>query len=161
MSRAIRCRFEDSCRGVLDRKLPDPQEMPRLSLCEVSRLAVCKGFRRRKGEEAVAARWATRRLRATGRRGPVPFIPISLYLGVVAIAATSTSSTLRPDRAALAGTSPAWVFDPDHRLDRSSTMASGSVLLSSSQLVQGLRPMMRPLYEVIERSVETAFRASR
>ena len=30
-------------------------------------------------------------------------------------------------------------------------------LLSSSKVVEGMRPLIRPLYEVIERSVEQAF----
>jgi hypothetical protein len=30
-------------------------------------------------------------------------------------------------------------------------------LLSSSKVVEGMRPLIRPLYEVIERAVEQAF----
>ena len=153
--------FEDSCRGVLDRKLADPQEMPRLSLCEVSRLAVCKGFRRRKGEEAVAAPVGDDDFAPRDGEDRFPFIPISLYLGVVAIARhldiehlfVLTEPRLARHFARL-GFPIRTIGGPiEHHGIRVPS------LLSSSQLVQGLRPMMRPLYEVIERSVEAAFRA--
>ncbi len=153
--------FEDSCSGVLDRELADPEEMPRLSLCEVSRLAVLKGFRRRKGEAAVAASVSDEDFTPQGGEDRFPFIPISLYLGVVAIARHLDIEHLfvltEPRLArhfARIGFPIRTIGSPiEHHGLRVPS------LLSSSQLVQGLRPMMRPLYEVIEQSVETAFRA--
>ena len=146
---------------VLDRDLADPGEMPRLSMCEVSRLAVLKGFRRRKGEEAVAASVSDEDFAPHGGEDRFPFIPISLYLGVVAIARHLDIEHLfiltEPRLArhfARIGFPIRTIGGPvEHHGVRVPS------LLSSSQLVQGLRPMMRPLYDVIQRSVENAFRA--
>ena len=153
--------FEDSCREVLDRHLVDPEGMPRLSICEVSRLAVLKGFRRRKGEEAVAAPVGDEDLAPDGGEDRFPFIPISLYLGVVAIARHLDIEHLfvltEPRLArhfARIGFPIRTIGGPiEHHGLRVPS------LLSSSQLVQELRPMMRPFYDVIQKSVEDAFRA--
>ena len=153
--------FEDSCSGVLDRELADPAEMPRGSMCEVSRLAVLKGFRRRKGEEAVAVSVSDEDFMPQGGEDRFPFIPISLYLGVVAIARhldvehlfVLTEPRLARHFARIGFPIRAIGGPVDHHGIRVPS------LLSSSQLVQGLRPMMRPLYDVIQRSVEDAFRA--
>lgn len=153
--------FEDSCSGVLDRDLADPGGMPRLSMCEVSRLAVLKGFRRRKGEEAVPAGVGDDDFTPQGGEDRFPFIPISLYLGVVAIARhldiehlfVLTEPRLARHFARIGFPIRAIGGPVDHHGIRVPS------LLSSSQLVQELRPMMRPLYDVIQQSVEGAFRA--
>jgi len=151
--------FEDSCSGVLDRSLADPQRMPRRSLGEVSRLAVLKGYRRRKGEETQPAALAADDFAPRGDEDRFPFIPVSLYLGAAAIARR---------------------FDVEHvfvlteprlarhfaRIGFDIRPVGGEVehhgirvpsLLSSSKVVQNLRPMIRPLYDVIERAVDHAF----
>lgn len=152
--------FEDSCSGVLDRCLADPQQMPRGSLGEVSRLAVLRSYRRRKGEEAEPASLSSDDFAPRGEEDRFPFIPVSLYLGAAAIARH---------------------FDVEHvfvlteprlarhfaRIGFDIRPVGGQVehhgvrvpsLLSSSKVVQNLRPMIRPLYDVIEAAVGDSFR---
>jgi N-acyl amino acid synthase of PEP-CTERM/exosortase system len=152
--------FEDSCIDVLDRSLADPQRMPRGSLGEVSRLAVLKSYRRRKGEDLAPASLADDDFAPRGRTDRFPFIPVSLFLGAAAIARrfdvehvfVLTEPRLASHFARI-GFDIRTVGGPvEHHGTRVPS------LLSSSKVVQGLRPMIRPLYAVIEQAVEDAFR---
>jgi len=153
--------FEGSCQNVLDRSIADPARLPRHTMGEVSRLAVLSKFRQREGEAVTAVSLTEDDF---GSRGPVtrfPFIPVGLYLGAAAIARrfdiehvfvlteprlASHFSRIGFDIRAVGGAI-------DHRGTRVPS------LLSSSKVVAGLRPMIRPMYELIERAVDEAFRA--
>ncbi|MCU0736237.1 MAG: PEP-CTERM/exosortase system-associated acyltransferase, partial [Methylotetracoccus sp.] len=151
--------FEVSCRDVLDRNLADPAQMPRDTLGEVSRLAVLSTFRRRKGEDATAVSVTDEDFGARGPQSRFPFIPVSLYLGAAAIArrfGIENVFVLTEPRLAKhfvrIGFDIREVGRPiEHRGIRLPS------LLSSSKVVAGLRPMIRPLYTVIEEAVNTAF----
>jgi len=153
--------FETACGDVLDRSAVDPARLPRRSLCEVSRLAVMRSFRRRKGEEVVAASLTQDDFAPREAQDRFPFIPVSLYLGAAAIARrldiehvfVLTEPRLASHFARI-GFDIRTVGGP---IEHHGTRVPS--LLSSSKLVEGLRPLMRPLYEVIEEAVERTFRA--
>lgn len=152
--------FESACRETLDRSLADPQRLPRRSLGEVSRLAVMRDFRRRKGEESVAASVTADDFASRGTADRFPYIPVSLYLGAAAIARhldvehvfVLTEPRLASHFARIGFDIRTVGGSIDHHGARVPSV------LSSSRLVQGLRSTMRPLYEVVEAAVEQAFR---
>jgi len=151
--------FEDSCREMLDRSIADPAVMPRNTMGEVSRLAVLNTFRHRKGESSTALSVSEDDF---GGRGPLPrfpFIPVSLYLGAAAIARrvgvehvfVLTEPRLASHFVRIGFDIRAVGGSIEHRGTRVPS------LLSSSKVVAGLRPMIRPLYAVIEAAVDEAF----
>lgn len=152
--------FERSCRDVLDRELVDPALLPRNDLCEVSRLAVLSTFRQRKGETGQAISISNEDFEARANMPRFPLIPVSLYLGAAAIARRlGIENVFVLTEPRLANHFSRIGFDIkivggeiEHRGVRVPS------LLSSSKVVQSLRPMIQPLYEVIERSVDNAFR---
>jgi len=153
--------FERSCADVLDRSLADPATLPRQTVGEVSRLAVLNTFRQRKGEADTAASVTDDDFAASGPRTRFPFIPVSLYLGAAAIAVRFGIEhvfVLTEPRLASHFVRIGFDIRPvggviEHRGTRVPS------LLSSSKVVAGLRPLIRPMYEVIEQAVDEAFRA--
>lgn len=151
--------FEESCRDVIDRSVVDPDRLPRDTVGEVSRLAVTSTFRQRKGESSTAASVSDEDFESRGGLPRFPFIPVSLYLGAAAIArhmGVEHVFVLTEPRLASHFTRIGFdihaIGGPiEHRGTRVPSV------LSSSKVVAGLRPLIRPLYEVIEASVEDAF----
>jgi N-acyl amino acid synthase of PEP-CTERM/exosortase system len=152
--------MEASCADVIDRSLVDPARLPRNTVGEVSRLAVANTFRQRKGESATAVSVSEADFEARAGAPRFPFIPVSLYLGAAAIARhlgvehvfvlteprlASHFNRIGFDIRAIGGTI-------EHRGTRVPSV------LSSSKVVANLRPLIKPLYDVIETSVEGAFR---
>jgi N-acyl amino acid synthase of PEP-CTERM/exosortase system len=77
--------FERLCAASLDRSIVDPALLPRSTVAEVSRLAVISEFRRRKGEALQPAPLSEGDFGA--EISPrFPYIPVSLFFGIVAIA---------------------------------------------------------------------------
>lgn len=153
--------FEISCKDVLDRSIVDPAKLPRHTVGEVSRLAVLGSFRQRKGESDIAVSLTDNDFGAKGPAARFPFIPVSLYLGAAAIArrfAVEHVFVLTEPRLAnhfaRIGFDIRAVGGPiEHRGVRVPS------LLSSSKVVARLRPIIRPLYEVVEKSVDAALQA--
>lgn len=153
--------FEVSCAAVLDRSIVDPTHMPRHTLGEVSRLAVAHTFRQRKGEATAATSVTDDDFSARGPNTRFPFIPVSLYLGAAAMAVrlgienvfVLTEPRLASHFVRIGFDIHAVGGQIEHRGVRVPS------LLSSSKVVAGLRPMIKPLYEVIESSVNSAFQA--
>lgn len=152
--------FEISCKDVLDRSIADPARMPRHTLGEVSRLAVLNTFRQRKGESSSPVSVTDEDFEARGPKSRFPFVPVSLYLGAAAIARrfgiehvfVLTEPRLASHFVRIGFDIRAVGGSIEHRGTRIPS------LLSSSKVVEGLRPMIRPLYAVIEGAVEEAFR---
>lgn len=153
--------FEISCRDVLDKSIADPAKVPRHTIGEVSRLAVAGAFRQRKGEACAAVSMTEADFEGRGAQARFPFIPVSLYLGAAAIARrfgiehvfVLTEPRLASHFARIGFDIRAVGGAIDHRGTRVPS------LLSSSKVVAGLRPIIRPLYEVIAQSVASAFQA--
>jgi N-acyl amino acid synthase of PEP-CTERM/exosortase system len=127
----------------------------------VSRLAVLNTYRQRKGEAGTAVSVSEDDFGGSGPRTRFPFIPVSLYLGAAAIArrfGIENVFVLTEPRLASHFSRIGFDIRPvggaiEHRGTRVPS------LLSSSKVVAGLRPLIRPLYAVIEESVDKAFRA--
>lgn len=77
--------FEVACRDNLDRHTIDSRKLPRDHIGEVSRLAVRRMYRRRRGEKHTDSALKKRDF-GTPLHPRFPFIPVSLYLGAMALA---------------------------------------------------------------------------
>ena len=154
--------FETSCRDVIDRTLVDPAALPRATVGEVSRLAVLKRFRQRKGEagtpvSVMPSDFAAERVSDAEAR--FPFIAVGLYLGGAALAVRlGVEHVFVLTEPRLAGHFARIGFDIrvvggpiEHRGLRVPSM------MSSSRVVAGLRPLIRPLYAVIAESIESSY----
>lgn len=152
--------FEQSCKEVLDRSIVDPARMPRHAIGEVSRLAVLNTYRKRRGEVSAAVSMTDDDFGGPGPEARFPFVPVSLYLGAAAIARrfdiehvfVLTEPRLASHFSRIGFDIRAVGRAIEHRGERVPS------LLSSSKVVAGLRPMIRRLYEVVEESVDGAFR---
>jgi N-acyl amino acid synthase of PEP-CTERM/exosortase system len=153
--------FEESCKDVLERSVVDPARLPRHTVGEVSRLAVLGSFRQRKGEGLKAVSVADDDFGTRGLNARFPFIPVSLYLGAAAIARrvgvehvfVLTEPRLASHFVRIGFDIRAVGGQIEHRGTRVPSV------LSSSKVVAGLRPLIRPLYSVIATAVDQAFRA--
>lgn len=154
--------FEVTCAGTLDRNLLDPARLDRHRVGEVSRLAVIRPFRRRKGEEAQPASIADQDF-GDALKPRFPYIPVGLYLGMIAIAqhqGVETLFVLTERRLALhlsrLGVKITQIGAPvEHRGERIPSM------MSVSSIIQRMNRLVRPLYEVIADEVTTALQAER
>lgn len=151
--------FERSCGDVLDRSIADPARMPRHTLGEVSRLAVMSTYRQRKGERSTPVSVDDDDFGARGLAVRFPFVPVSLYLGAAAIAQhVGVEHVFVLTEPRLAGHFVRIGFDiraVGGPVEHHGTRVPS--LLSSGKVVAGLRPLIRPLYEVIEAAVDDAF----
>lgn len=153
--------FEQSCREVIRRDQVDPSLLPRDGIGEVSRLAVIGSFRQRKGETSQPVSVTEDDFQSRGGLPRFPFIPVSLYLGAAAIArrlGIENVFVLTEPRLASHFARIGFDIRPiggaiEHRGARVPSV------LSSSKVVAGLRPMIQPLYTVIEAAVGHAFEA--
>ncbi len=153
--------FEQTCAQTLDRTIVDPSRMARDRIAEVSRLAVASKYRRRKGESKVAAS-LTKEDFGNAEQPRFPYIPVGLYLSMIAQARRHGVETLfmltEPRLAkhlARLGVDIRRIGGPvEHRGQRVPSM------LSVDSVVRGLNFVVRPLYEVISREVEAAYRAA-
>lgn len=154
--------FERTCAETLDRTVVDPAKLPRDRIAEVSRLAVVSEYRRRKGEAKGPGTIGTGDF-GTSDRPRFPYIPVGLYLGMVAQAKHHGIQTLfmltEPRLArhlSLLGVRIQRIGGPvAHRGRRVPSM------LSVPGIIKGFGPLVRPLYEAIEAEVDAGYRASK
>jgi N-acyl amino acid synthase of PEP-CTERM/exosortase system len=151
--------FERSCTDVIDRARVDPAALPRRQIGEVSRLAVMRRFRQRKGEEGKAVSISDDDFEPRGAQSRFPFIPVGLYMGVAAMVYRlglshvflMTEPRLLQHFARM-GFGIEQIGEPiEHRGLRA------PALLRSATFRGGLRPLVRPLFEAIETEVNAAF----
>lgn len=152
---------EASCADVLDRRIIDPAQLPRRTVAEVSRLAVMRNFRQRKGESQTAASVSDNDFESRGQQARFPYIPVSLYFGAAAIARrlgrehvlVLTEPRLAAHFARLGVHIQTIGGSIEHRGTRVPS------LFLTSQFAPGLRPLIRTLYDAIERDVDARFDA--
>lgn len=77
--------METACAATLDRSLFDPAKVDRRRIAEVSRLAVVREYRRRKGESDKPISLELSDFGEPGQQR-FPFIPVGLYLTAFAVA---------------------------------------------------------------------------
>lgn len=151
--------FEHSCADVIDRSRIDPSALPRQLIGEVSRLAVMRRFRQRKGEEGKAVSISDDDFEPRGAQSRFPFIPVGLYMGVAAMVYRL-------------GLSHVFLMTEPRLLQHFARMGFGieqigeaiehrgqraPALLLPSTFRGGLRPLVRPLFAAIEAEVNAAF----
>ncbi len=84
--------FERTCAATINRSIIDPERQPG-AIAEVSRLAVRAHYRRRKGETKAAVALSDDDF-GTQNQPRFPYIPIGLYLAIVAMAKREGIETL-------------------------------------------------------------------
>ena len=147
--------FEKTCAAVLDRSIVDPTKLPRDNIAEVSRLAVVAGYRRRKGEGNSPVSISSEDF-GTPSQSRFPFIPIGLYLATTELARLNGIETvfvLTEERLAShfakLGFSHKYIGSPiEHHGMRVPSM------MSVSGTIKGMRPNLRPLYDVIAADIK-------
>lgn len=147
--------FERTCAQTLDRTIIDPARLPRERIGEVSRLAVVAAYRRRRGEARQVFGLDSKDYGAPFKPR-FPYVPISLYLGVVALAVRNQIDTLflltEPRLAThffRLGVDIRQIGQPVmHRGMRIPSM------IDVPTLVKDLRPFLLPLWELIYASME-------
>ena len=153
--------FEVTCKNSLNRRIIDPAKQTRTRIAEVSRLAVMSEFRRRKGEQHGEVTIGEQDF---GDRGQprFPYIPVSLYIGAVAMAKrqgieilfTLTEPRLAEHFGKL-GVNIIPIGGPvEHRGLRVPSM------LLVDEVYQGLRLMVRPLWHTINEQIDAAYAKS-
>lgn len=152
--------FELTCRHTLDRSIIDPAKLPRHKIAEVSRLAVLSEFRRRKGEQQSAAVISDNDF-GNDQQPRFPFIPVSLYIGAVALARrqgieylfTLTEPRLAEHFSKL-GVHIVPIGGPvEHRGQRIPSM------LRVEGMYDSLRMLVRPLWTTINEQIDAAYSA--
>lgn len=162
--RAALLPFERTCSEVLDRSIIDPAKLPRERIGEVSRLAVCKAYRRRKGEERSSVNSIEDEAFGSREQPRFPYIPVSLYMGTIAIAARNGIDTLfvltEPRLAnhfAKLGVRITRIGGPiEHRGTRIPSMIDVQDVIGNMRLM--MKPLWREVVTEIERSYEDAGR---
>jgi len=145
--------FEKSCKTTLDRTIIDPRALPRETIGEVSRLAVVRDYRKRKGEGAHAV--GMTEPFGDCKRPRFPYIPVGLYLGIIELSIRHGINTIfvltEPRLAAhfsRLGVHVKQIGDPiEHRGLRIPSM------MDCQSIIQGLSFVTRPLYRVIASEV--------
>jgi len=150
--------FETSCESVLDRSIIDPASLDRMKIGEVSRLAIMRNYRQRKGEATSAAAVHQEDFHDQGAQPRFPFIPVGLYLGAAAIA-----RRIRRDYVFML-TEPRMAHHFG-RMGLNSRTIGGSInhrgeripsVFTADTFGKDMRPMIRPLFDDIEREVGQA-----
>jgi N-acyl amino acid synthase of PEP-CTERM/exosortase system len=151
--------FEKACASAIDRSVADPARFPRDKIAEVSRLAVISRYRRRKGEASRPAD-ITEDDFGTRDQPRFPFIPVGLYLAMMAQAQRHGIETLfvltQPRLArhlSRLGVEIKRIGDGvEHRGLRVPS------LISVNAVISGFGVFVRPLFDVIAGQLDTAYR---
>ena len=150
--------FEISCAEALDLSIIDPARLPRERIAEVSRLAVRARYRRRRGEQHTPMAIQDQDFESNDSPR-FPYIPISLYLGSIALAEHQGIDTLfvltEPRLAqhfARFGVNIRQIGDViEHRGARVPSV------LNVPEIIDNLRPLVRPIWNVVRAQVRAGF----
>lgn len=151
--------FERACAATLDRTIIDPAALPRDRIGEVSRLAVHRTYRRRKGEERSSVNNIDDRDFGTKEQPRFPYIPVGLYMGTIAVAARQGIDTLfvltEPRLAshfAKLGVKITRIGDPiEHRGTRIPSM------IDVRDVIDNMRLLMKPLWREVASEIDQSY----
>lgn len=142
--------FEGVCAATLDRSIIDPAKLPRARIGEVSRLAVCRNYRLRKGERSSMPRHHGQDM---GPKCPQRslFIAVGLYLGAISLAAHNDLDMLfvlteprLADHFSRLGVEVRQIGEPIfHRGTRVPSV------IDVQSVIRGMRPMLKPLWRTV------------
>jgi len=146
--------FEKTCEASLDRTIVDPKALPRETIGEVSRLAVIKEYRKRKGEAEQPVGLSDPF--GDMKRPRFPYIPVGLYLGIIELSLRHGINTIfvltEPRLAAhfaRLGVHVKQIGEPvEHRGLRMPSV------MDCRNIVEGLSFVTRPLYRAIAQQVD-------
>lgn len=152
--------FEHTCRDTLDRSIIDPARLPRHTIAEVSRLAVRAQYRRRKGETKTALALSDDDF-GTKDQPRFPYIPIGLYLAVIALAKREGVETLfmlteprLADHFAKLGVRITQIGGPvEHRGIRVPSM------MNATDVINRLRFFVKPIWRVVVEEIDAGYAA--
>ncbi len=154
--------FEHTCRATLDRSIIDPARQPRGTIAEVSRLAVRAHYRRRKGETKTALALSDDDF-GTKEQPRFPYIPIGLYLAVIAMARQEGIETLfmlteprLADHFSKLGVKITQIGGPvEHRGIRVPSM------MDVDSVIRGLRFFVKPTWKIVIQEIEAGYTTGR
>ena len=154
--------FEPTCRAPLDRSIIDPARLPRGTIAEVSRLAVRARYRRRKGETKSALALSDDDF-GTKEQPRFPYIPIGLYLAVIAMARHEGIETLfmlteprLADHFSKLGVKITQIGGPvEHRGIRVPSM------MDVDSVIRGLRFFVKPIWKIVIQEIEAGYTTGR
>lgn len=153
--------FEQACAATLDRSLIDPAKLDRKHIAEVSRLAVCARYRRRKGETGRAADIQQEDF-GSKAQPRFPYIPVGLYMGAISLAMRHDIETLfvltEPRLAthfARLGVNIKQIGGPiEHRGTRVPSV------MDVPSIVRNMRLIMRPLWRAVDEDIARSLTAA-
>jgi N-acyl amino acid synthase of PEP-CTERM/exosortase system len=147
--------FEKNCGDSLDRALLERLGLDRTSICEISRLAVDRNFRRRTGEHQTRFGSPTHLGFSEEEKRTLPFVAVSAYLAATAITArtgrTNVFAMMEPflprllDRAGIHFTRTGQDIDY-HGL-------RAPYFIRTQSALDGMSMELRDLYAVIEQQL--------
>lgn len=154
--------FERTCAETLDRSIIDPAKLPRDRIAEVSRLAVRRIYRRRKGEDRDEVVVHDEDY-GTLMHPRFPYIPIGLYMGAVSLAARRdidylfvlTEPRLASHFARLGGAIQQIGGPVSHRGLRVPSV------IDVQRVIRDMRFMLRPLWRTVDEEIGSSLSPSR
>ena len=150
--------FEHMCQGTLDADLINQPPVSRDRIAEVSRLAVIRQFRRRRGEGRSPAPLSGEHL-GSGPTPRFPYILLGLYLGVVALGHVHKLQRLyllsEPRLAHHFSRLGVEIMQVGHPVQHRGTRVPS--MISVPRLISGLNRYVRPLYEAVHEQVTAAY----
>lgn len=154
--------FERICASTLYRALVDPARLPHESVGEISRLSVLSGYRKRKGEQHYPVSLTGRDF-GTPDRPRFPYILVGLYLGVIELARVHGIETLfvltEPRLAVHLGRIGVGINAIGAPVDHHGLRIPS--MMRTREIIAGLKPLFRPLYDRIAQAIAPAFAAAR
>lgn len=152
--------FETACRDNLDRHTIDSRKEPRDRIAEVSRLAVRRQYRRRRGEEDRPVALSDGDF-GTSASPRFPFIPVGLYLGAMALAERhgidKTFVLTEPRLAAHLARLGFQVSEIGPPIEHHGTRVPSMIDVLAS--MRHIRSLIRPMWEVVREQVAAAYAA--
>lgn len=150
--------FEHLCEDAIDRTIIDPRQIDRQHMVEISRLAVLSDYRKRKGDSAGPIAISDEDL-GTKDQPRFPYIPVGLYLGLLAAAElhgiehlfTLTEARLARHLGALGFRIHLIGQAVEHRGKRVPSV------IYRRELMDHLPPFMRPLYDQLLEEMTLAY----
>ena len=150
--------FENTCSASIDRAIVDPRALPRETIGEVSRLAVLRTYRKRRGEDREPFGFSNPF--GDTKRPRFPYIPVGLYLGIIELAlrhGVTTIFVLTEPRLAAhfsrLGVKVTQIGSPvEHRGLRIPSM------MDCRSIIDGLSFITRPLYKVVAEAIDRHLR---
>lgn len=149
--------FEKTCAAALDRSRCDPTRIPRQRMAEVSRLAVIRSYRRRRGEEKMPV-GVTEKDFGTVQQPRFPYVPLALYAGMIALAHRHEIDTLfvltEPRLASHLGKLGIEIRQIGRAVEHRGLRIPS--VMNVPEILRDMRRIFRPFYRMIDKEIDDA-----